>query len=37
VWTGLSDVDALDDENPFEIDPKAAHLFEHAGLGTADI
>lgn len=33
----LLDVEALDDDNPFEIDRQAAHLFKHTGLGTADI
>ena len=31
------DLDALDDEAPFEIDDQAAHLFKHAGLGVEDI
>lgn len=31
------DIDLLDDEDPFEIDNQAAHLFKHASLGTADI
>lgn len=33
----LLDIDALDDENPFEVDKQAAHLFEHAGLGVDDV
>jgi len=31
------DLDALDDEAPFEIDDQVAHLFKHADLGIADI
>lgn len=31
------DLESLDDEDPFEIDRQTAHLFKHAGLGTADI
>lgn len=31
------DFDLLDDEDPFEIDEQAAHLFKHAGLGIDDI
>jgi hypothetical protein len=30
------DIDALDDEDPFEVDDQAAHLFKHAGLGVDD-
>ena len=33
----LLDLDALDDEAPFEIDDQAAHLFKHATLGIDDI
>jgi hypothetical protein len=33
----LLDVEALDDEDPFEIDTQRAHLFKHAALGIADI
>ena len=33
----LFDLDQLDDNDPFEIDRQAAHLFKHAGLGIADI
>jgi hypothetical protein len=33
----LLDLDALDDEAPFEIDDQAAHLFKHAALGIDDI
>ena len=33
----LLDLDALDDEAPFEIDDQAAHLFKHALLGIDDI
>lgn len=31
------DVDALDDNWPFEIDQQASHLFKHPGLGLSDI
>jgi hypothetical protein len=31
------DPDALDDEDPFEIDAQAAHLFKHPRLGIDDI
>lgn len=34
---GLFDLDVVDDEDPFEIDRQAAHLFKHAELGIADI
>ena len=30
-------LELLDDEDPFEIDSQAAHLFKHAPLGIADI
>ena len=33
----LFDLDLLDDEEPFEIDDQAAHLFKHAALGIDDI
>ena len=33
----LLDIDLLDEDNPFEIDEQAAHLFKHAGLGIDDI
>lgn len=33
----LLDLDALDDEAPFEIDDQAARLFKHAALGLDDI
>lgn len=33
----LFDLDLLDDDDPFEIDDQAAHLFKHAALGTDDI
>ena len=32
----LFDLDQLDDNDPFEIDRQAAHLFKHAGLGIDD-
>lgn len=31
------DLDLLDDDNPFEIDDQAAHLFKHADLGIDDV
>jgi hypothetical protein len=31
------DLDLLDDEDPFEIDAQAAHLFKHPNLGIDDI
>ena len=31
------DPDLLDDEDPFEIDVQAAHLFKHPDLGIDDI
>jgi hypothetical protein len=31
------DIDELDDEEPFEIDAQAAHLFKHAPLGISDV
>ena len=31
------DLDLLDDEDPFEIDAQAAHLFKHPRLGIEDI
>jgi hypothetical protein len=31
------DLDLLDDEDPFEIDAPAAHLFKHPRLGIEDI
>ena len=33
----LLDIDLLDDDEPFEIDDQAAHLFKHAPLGIDDI
>ncbi len=33
----LLDIDLLDDDDPFEIDEQAAHLFKHAGLGIDDV
>ena len=33
----LFDLDALDDDYPFEIDDQAAHLFKHATFGIDDI
>lgn len=34
---GRFDVEALDDDWPFEIDQQAVHLFKHPGLGIDDI
>ncbi len=31
------ELDRLDDEDPFEIDNQAAHLFKHPALGVDDI
>ncbi len=31
------DIDLLDDDDPFEIDAQAAHLFKHAPLGIAEV
>lgn len=31
------ELEALDDDEPFEIDDQAAHLFKHAPLGVADV
>ena len=31
------DLDLLDEEDPFEIDAQAAHLFKHPHLGIEDI
>jgi hypothetical protein len=31
------DLDLLDDEDPFEIDDQAAHLFKHPRLGIEDV
>ncbi|MDA8070675.1 MAG: hypothetical protein M0Z82_03545 [Actinomycetota bacterium] len=33
----LLDLDLLDDDDPFEIDKQATHLFKHAALGVDDI
>ena len=33
----LFDIDLLDDDDPFEIDHQAAHLFKHLHLGIDDI
>lgn len=33
----LFDIDELDDEDPFEVDDQAAHLFKHAPFGLADV
>ena len=41
VYTGgvaeLLDLDALDEDDPFEIDEQAAHLFKHPHLGVDDV
>lgn len=31
------DVDQLDDDDPFEVDTQAAHLFKHPHLGLDDV
>jgi hypothetical protein len=31
------DIDLLDDDDPFEIDEQAAHLFKHPRLGIDDV
>lgn len=31
------DLDLLDEDDPFEIDDQAAHLFKHAALGIHDV
>ena len=33
----MFDIDLLDDDDPFEIDDQAVHLFKHPALGAADI
>jgi hypothetical protein len=33
----LLDIDALDEEEPFEVDEQAFHLFKHVGLGLDDV
>lgn len=33
----LFDLDLLNDEEPFEIDDQAAHLFKHPALGIDDV
>ncbi|MHB8439813.1 MAG: hypothetical protein ACYDD4_11720 [Acidimicrobiales bacterium] len=33
----LLDLDLLDEDDPFEIDEQAAHLFKHASLGIDDL
>ncbi|WP_231989655.1 hypothetical protein [Mycobacterium sp. 852002-51057_SCH5723018] len=33
----LFDLDLLDEQDPFEIDAQAAHLFKHPRLGIEDI
>ena len=33
----LLDLDLLDDQDPFEIDAQAAHLFKHPHLGLDDV
>lgn len=35
--TSRLDLDLLDDDEPFEIDRQAAHLFKHVTLGIDDI
>ncbi len=33
----LLDIELLDEDDPFEIDAQAAHLFKHPHLGIADV
>ena len=33
----LFDLELLDDDDPFEIDEQAAHLFKHPALGVEDV
>jgi hypothetical protein len=33
----LLDIDQLDDDDPFEVDTQAAHLFKHPHLGLDDV
>ncbi|MDY7100339.1 MAG: hypothetical protein S0880_04050 [Actinomycetota bacterium] len=33
----LFDLEALDEEDPFEVDHQAAHLFKHPALGIEDV
>lgn len=33
----LFDIDLLDDDDPFEVDVQAAHLFKHADHGLDDV
>jgi hypothetical protein len=33
----LFDLDLLDDDEPFEIDDQAAHLFKHPAFGVDDV
>lgn len=33
----MLDLDQLDDEDPFEVDDQAAHVFKHPHLGLADV
>jgi len=33
----LFDIDALDEDDPFEVDSQAAHLFKHAPFGIDDV
>ncbi len=37
VGRQLFDIDALDDDDPFEIDDQAAHLFKRVRFGIDDI
>jgi hypothetical protein len=37
VSDGRFDPDSLDEEDPFEVDAQAAHLFKHPHLGIDDI
>jgi hypothetical protein len=33
----LFEIDLLDDDDPFEIDEQASHVFKHSNLGVDDI
>ena len=33
----LFDIDALDEDDPFEIDSQSAHLFKHSPFGIDDV
>lgn len=37
IQAALFDLDQLDDDDPFEIDDQAVHLFKHGPLGVANV